>query len=217
MTIDIHINAQSAVEARAQMRALLGFDEAAMREYSEPKTTARTFGSGDSLADRIEAAEDEPTTADQSAPAPAEAEPAKRKRRTKAEIEADKAAEAAAARPEQAEEAPSNISTGEERIDPANPEDVAQDAADEAAEAEKAKAAAGGKLTHDDVRGALKGYVAKFGMPAAMDDGPKVIALVCGDGKVKVSDVPDDQEVLAKVIAGINEMIAKNPYKREAV
>ena len=141
-------------------------------------------------------------------------EPAKRKRRTKAEIEADNAAAATQA---QSEPEQPNISTGAERIDPANPEDAAQDAADEAAEAEKVKAAAGGKLTHDDVRSALKGYVTAFGMQAAMEDGPKVITLVVGEGKVKVSDIPDDQDVLAKVIAGIEEMTAKNPFKRDAV
>ena len=124
------------------------------------------------------------------------------------------AAYAAQAQPEP--EQP-NISTGAERIGPANPEDAAQDAADEAAEAEKVKAAAGGKLTHDDVRSALKGYVTAFGMQAAMEDGPKVITLVVGEGKVKVSDIPDDQDVLAKVIAGIEEMTAKNPFKRDAV
>lgn len=105
------------------------------------------------------------------------------------------------------------ISTGEERIDPTTTEDAAQDAADEAAEAEATKPA---ELTHDDVRAALKKYLDAYGTPAAMEDGPKVLKMLFGEGAAKVSDVPVDQASLAKAIAGIEEMLTKNPFKREA-
>ncbi len=134
-----------------------------------------------------------------------------RARRTKEEIAEDEAADKAdAAVP--AEPKPA-ISTGEERIDPTTAEDAAQDAADEAAEAEATKAP---ELTHDDVRAALKRYLDAYGTPAAMEDGPKVLKMLFGDAAAKVSDVPSDQASLAKAIAGINEMLTKNPFKREA-
>lgn len=134
-----------------------------------------------------------------------------RARRTKEEIAEDEAADKAdAAAP--AEPKPA-ISTGEERIDPTTAEDAAQDAADEAAEAEATKAP---ELSHDDVRAALKRYLDAYGTPAAMEDGPKVLKMLFGDAAAKVSDVPADQASLAKAIAGIDEMLTKNPFKREA-
>ena len=132
-------------------------------------------------------------------------------RRTKEEIAEDEAADAAEATAP-ATEAPSNISAGEERIDPATAEDAAQDAADEAAEAEVVKPK---ELTHDDVRAALQKYVTRFGMAAAMEDGPKVFSMLFGDEVVKVSAVPADQDSLGKAVAGIEEMLTKNPFKRE--
>ncbi len=155
-----------------------------------------------------------------------------RARRTKEEIAEDEAADAAeAAAPltvvkhvtlpddatsEQVAEAfaglKANISTGEERIDPATAEDAAQDAADEAAEAEVVKPK---ELSHDDVRAALQKYVTRFGMAAAMEDGPKVFTMLFGDEVVKVSAVPSDQDSLGKAVAGIEEMLTKNPFKRE--
>jgi hypothetical protein len=134
-----------------------------------------------------------------------------RARRTKEEIAEDEAADKADA--EAAPEAKPLISTGAERIDPTNPEDAAQDAADEAAEAE---ATAAPELTHDDVRAALKKYLDAYGTPAAMEDGPKVLKMLFGDSAAKVSDVPTDQASLAKAVAGIEEMLVKNPFKREA-
>lgn len=132
-------------------------------------------------------------------------------RRTKEEIAEDEAADAAEATA-LATEAPSNISTGEERIDPTTAEDAAQDAADEAAEAEVVKPK---ELSHDDVRAALQKYVTRFGMAAAMEDGPKVFTMLFGDEVVKVSAVPADQDSLGKAVAGIEEMLTKNPFKRE--
>jgi hypothetical protein len=40
--------------------------------------------------------------------------------------------------------------------------------------------------------------------------------MLFGDSVTKVSAIPDDQESLAKAVAGIEEMTAKNPFKREA-
>lgn len=105
----------------------------------------------------------------------------------------------------------SNISTGEERIDPTNPADAAQDAADEAAEAEATKPA---ELTHDSVRDALQKYLKVYGPPATMEDGPKVFKMLFGDATQKVSDIPSDQASLAKAVAGVEEMTAKNPFSR---
>lgn len=93
-------------------------------------------------------------------------------------------------------------------------ETEAQDAADEKAEAD---ANSNGKLTLDDVRGALKDYVSAFGIAATQEDGPKVFALLFGDACKKVSDIPEDQASLGKAVAGVQEMLAKNPYKREKV
>ena len=112
------------------------------------------------------------------------------------------------------------ISTGEERTGPEDTaETVEQDAADEAVESKvDAKAET---LTHDSIRGALGDYVKKFGMPAAQEDGPKLLAMVLGEKKDKsawkISEIPDDQAALAKVLAGVVEMTAKNGFKRDAV
>lgn len=132
-------------------------------------------------------------------------------RRTKEEIAEDEAADKADAEAAAAEEKPA-ISTGEERIDPTSEADAAQDAADEQAEVEQTATA---KLTHDDVRAALKKYLDAYGTAAAMEDGPKVLTMLFGEGKVKVSDVPEDQEALQKAIDGIAEMLSKNPFKRD--
>lgn len=142
-----------------------------------------------------------------------------RGRRTKEEIaedeEADRqdAARAAAGAESGAEVADRQISSApEDRQDPDNP----QDDADEAAETAAVKEASGKALTHDDVRNALGKYVKAYGMAAAQEDGPKVITMMFGEGKAKVSDVPDTQEDLAKAVAGIEEMLQKNPFNRAA-
>lgn len=86
------------------------------------------------------------------------------------------------------DEAPaSNISTGEERVDPAAEED---DEGDE-------------PLAHDDVRAALGDYAAKFGMPAAQKNGPKLM------GADKISAIPDDQAALRAAVEAIRGAIEK--------
>lgn len=113
---------------------------------------------------------------------------------------------------------PAAISSGEERVGPEDsPETQAADAADEQAESDAAKAD-NPAVTHDDVRGALGAYVKTYGMAAAQEDGPKLLALAFpGKGVVKISDIPDDQASLKSALAGVNEMTAKNPYERAAV
>jgi hypothetical protein len=137
---------------------------------------------------------------------PAEKTP--RKRRTKAEMEAARAEPG----PEIITSPEPQISSGEERVGPEDsPEVQAQDAADEAAESAAAKT----KLTHDDLRRELGLYVTAYGMPATLQDGPKLLALALPDLKpLAISGVPDDQELLAKVLAGLKEMREKNPYDR---
>lgn len=118
------------------------------------------------------------------------------------------------------------ISTGEERIGPEDDKaTAAADAADEAAESAAAKQANGGKLTTEDVRNAMGVYVQKYGFEAIQTDGLEVFNRVLGacplknekgDARTwKVSDLPDDQAVLGKLVAGFNEMTTKNPFSRE--
>ena len=92
-------------------------------------------------------------------------------------------------------------------------ETEAQDDADEQAESAARKT----ERTHDDVRAVLGRYVQKFGMDAAQEDGPKVITMLFGEGRSKVSDIPEDQDSLAKAVAGVDEMLVKNPFKRAGV
>lgn len=82
------------------------------------------------------------------------------------------------------------ISTGEERVDPAQEEAPGED--DD-----------GEPLTHDDVRDALGDYAAKFGMPAAQKNGPKLM------GADKISAIPDDQASLRKAVTAIRNAIAE--------
>lgn len=107
------------------------------------------------------------------------------------------------------------ISPGENRVGPQDPPEVQeQDAADEAAETAATRKA---DATLDDVRGALGDYVAKFGMAAAQEDGPKVLKLLFGDGVAKISTIPEGADNFARAVAGVREMTEKNPFKREAV
>lgn len=173
--------------------------------YAEPDMSEVLPDEGPNYAAMKEAAEQaEAPKRERGKPSPGKA------RRTKEEIAEDEAADKADAAAAPAEPKPA-ISTGEERIDPTNPDDAKQDAADEAAEVASAP-----ELTHDDVRAALKKYVDAYGMPAAMEDGPKVFKLLFGDSVVKVSDIPTDHDSLKRAVEGVHEMLAKNPYKREA-
>jgi hypothetical protein len=209
--ICITINAESATEAREEMAKLLGQTTykieyrvaQAEDDIGDVALASNPAPAGDLTTQPPSADTPEAPKRERGKPAPGRA------RRTKEEIAEDEAADAAGT----PEEPKAAISTGEERIDPTTTEDATQDAADEAAEAETTKAA---ELTHDDVRAALKKYLDAYGTAAAMEDGPKVLKMLFGDTAAKVSDVPGDQDSLAKAIAGIDEMLGKNPFKREA-
>ena len=139
-----------------------------------------------------------------------------KKRRTAAEVAEDEAAEAA--------ETKQNISTGEARVDPENPEaddseaDAAQDAADEAAEVE-AHRDPEKPLTIDDVKAAVMAYAEKYGMPAAQADGPRIFVEALGappkgEEFWKFSILPiDDQEKIRKVISIWQRATTENPFK----
>ena len=200
---------REAAFARAarQSEAAFAAEDAGPESAVEPDSATMP---GVKLSEMPETASEAPKR-ERGKPAPGRA------RRTKEEIAEDEAADAAdrvlAGGREIPDEPKAAISTGEERIDPTTVEDATQDAADEAAEAETTKTA---DLTHDDVRAALKKYLDAYGTAAAMEDGPKVLKMLFGDTAAKVSDVPGDQDSLAKAIAGIDEMLTKNPFKREA-
>jgi hypothetical protein len=220
--INIRIEADSAAEARQQMIGLLGdsykVDTGWRDSYASTVLSGEQPMSPDAevLPDEgpnfaaMKAAHDatqaEAPKRERGKPAPGRA------RRTKEEIAEDEAADKADASAPTTEATPL-ISTGEERIDPTAAEDAAQDAADEAAEVEATKAP---ELTHDDVRAALQKYLTAYGTPAAMEDGPKVLTMLFGAEVTKVSAVPADQASLAKAVAGIEEMLVKNPFKRSA-
>ena len=145
-----------------------------------------------------------------------------RARRTKEEIAEDEAADLA---DQTANAEPANISTGEERIDPNqpedSPEDQAQDAADEAAEVAASRDAEK-PLTNDDLKAEMTAYVQRFGMPAVQEDGAKIFAAglgepPAGEAAWKLSIVGDNQEWLAKAVAAWKAALAENPFKREAV
>ena len=223
--INIHIEADSAAEARQQMIGLLG-DSYKIDTGWRDSVSAVAVASAQAAAEAMEDAANEvlpdegPNYAAMKAAHDAATEAPKRERgkpapgrarRTKEEIAEDEAADKAEASAPATGETPL-ISTGEERIDPITAEDAAQDAADEAAEVEATKEP---ELTHDDVRAALQKYLTAYGTPAAMEDGPKVLTMLFGAEVTKVSAVPGDQASLAKAVAGIEEMTTKNPFKRK--
>lgn len=135
-----------------------------------------------------------------------------RARRTKEEIAEDEAADKADAAGSTTEE-PALISTGEERVDPADV--AAQDAVDEAKEVEEHRKA----LTVDDLKSVMGGYVKKFGMEATQEDGPKIFtealgAPPAGQPAWKVSLLDGDQERLAKAVDVWTKAVDLNPLKR---
>ena len=225
MTVKIEITADNAAEAREELARLLGTPALAYAiqkmVHELPSVETMRQAPTDEDVDAAVAAcmaEPEPAapvhvvedalkaTAPVEAPKRERGKPSPGKaRRTKEEIAEDEAADRADASAAPESDAPANISTGEERIDPTSPEDAAQDAADEAAEVEATRSAA---LTHDDVRQALGAYVKAFGMPAAMEDGPKLI------GFQKVSDIPAEQGPLGAAVEAVTAAIEANPFGR---
>lgn len=217
MNIHISIDAENAEQAREQLQKLLGTTALTPAAQPPVEEQRQTFEIPDGKAAVLDG-EGRATGALRERGKASSGST----RRTKAEIAEDDAADKADAALRAAGEETgavvadkqvAGISTGEARVDPDDPEDAAQDAADEAAET---AVETGGKLTVDNVRTALGAYVKKYGMDAAQQDGPKLISMVCGEGKVKMSDIPDDQAVLQKVVDGIGEMLTKNPFERQA-
>lgn len=178
MTVNITISGATAAEAMAE------FEDLAMaflrnRISREDQEAAVKFVL-DAEAQRAEPVGVETITG----PNPAEEKP-KRTRKTKA-----------------AEERQIS-SQPEMRVDPA---DEAQDEADEAEES--AAVAPAEEVTHDTIRQALGQYGKVYGMPAVMEDGPKLIEFP------KVSDIPDDQDALQAALGRIMQGIEQNPFKR---
>jgi len=228
MTIDIHINAKTAEEARAELRALLGdgllaklneTDTALRAPATATYTPAEIGGSVTLPAGTVITPENYPGIVAQAlANGPAE-EPKKRTRRTKAEIEAERAAGAAP-----------QISTGEARVGPEDDaETQAQDAADEAAEVEAARDPEAPLTRHDVMKAAVK-YQERYGMPAVQSDLPEIFGKVFGpvpegttnsSGRVVtkwgVGSIPGDQAALAKALAAVETALAENTFKREVV
>lgn len=237
--IEIKINAGSAAEARREMIGLLGenyridtgwqppsgelrIDVNALAEQAEALSGA-DLGAAEAVADEgpnyaaMKAAHD----AEQAAPKRERGKPSPgRARRTKEEIAEDEAADAADA-------AQANISTGEARVDPANPEpedsaeDQAQDAIDEAEEVEAARDPVK-PLTNDDLKAEMTAYVQRFGIPAVQEDGAKIFRAGLGEPPAgetawRLSLVGDDQERLVKAVAAWKAALAENPFKRASV
>lgn len=97
------------------------------------------------------------------------------------------------------------------------PEVKAQDAADEAAESTKAVEAAAAEAKVDPaevfdrnvMRNAGGDYAKLYGMPAAQEDGPKII------GYPAFSKVPDEE--IEKATRALRAAIVENPYNRTKV
>jgi hypothetical protein len=227
VTIHISIDIYGAAEKRAFAKFL---EESAKADDARPKDTLGGIdkASNPMWQTQTYAAEAGLPEAAQAAPSPAEVEsdaraPTRKRgepspgkqRRTKAEIAEDEARDVADASVKN-QIIPAISETPEDRQDPNNP-DVTDDAetaeADAADEAAETAAASTGKLTLDHVRAALKLYITAYGIAATQEDGPLIISSVCGEGKIKVSDVADGQ--IADVIAAIKAAGKANTYKRE--
>lgn len=209
MSIKLTLHAENALDLQTMLHALL-VSQLDARQTASSAALSAPYGiqSEDDKAAIDGTLQTNTPRAGEAAGMRVRGQPAPGKaRRTKAEIAEDEAADGADATGGQQ----ANISTGEERIDPTTTAEAEQDAADEQAEVDANSAT---KPTLDDIRNALGKYVKAYGLGAAQEDGPKLITLVCGEGKVKVSDVPEDK--IEAVIAGVEEMIAKNPYQRAA-
>lgn len=139
----------------------------------------------------------------------------------------DVSSDTAEQKPEPAKRSPRKAAEKAQPTPPADPapEAAAQDAADEAAEqqakadAAKEKAVAEGKaeptaavVTIDDMRSAAGAYAKLYGMPAAQEDGGKIIAI---EGVKALSKVPEDQ--IAAVTQRFRDALEQNPYGREKV
>jgi hypothetical protein len=179
MTVTITISGATATEALAEFEDLAA---AFFAGRVASATEARLIDAEAVRAQQIAAGDAPPAGATNVTPAE---EKPKRTRKTKA--------------PEERQIS----SQPEMRVDPA---EEAQDEADEAEES--AAAAPAEEVTHDTIRQALGQYGKVYGMPAVMEDGPKLIEFP------KVSDIPDDQDALQAALGRIMQGIEQNPFKR---
>jgi hypothetical protein len=216
-------------DARHALRELKGLSDGLLSSVALPSPApaeAPTDESGQSagfVTNTPRAGESEAQTAvrrERGKPAPGRA------RRTKEEIAEDEAADAA----DQANTTDSfssidaavkqSISTGEERVDPANVE--AQDKADEQAEVEQTRSE-DKPLTVDDVKAVINQYVDKYGLPATQEDGPKIFVEALGappEGEPywKLSLLGGaSQDQLKKTVTIWTKAVELNPLKRTAV
>ena len=223
MSVEIKIYGETAHEALKELHEFSGGMPSASRV--EAKTSGAPFVNAGVASEpsapvtEDAAASGSATSASRSERKRGEPSPGK-KRRTAAEVAEDEAAEAAENAAKQ------NISTGEARIDPENPEaddsdsasDSEQDAADEAAEVE-AHRDPEKPLTIDDVKAVVMAYAEKYGMPAAQSDGPRIFVEALGappkgEEFWKFSILPvDDQEKIRKVISIWQRATTENPFK----
>lgn len=208
MPVNITVSGESARHAQEEMAELLGgyvqarTSAPAAAVYNKTVEVGRATAApeGPALIPTVqtEPTPESPNTVTNTERA-GETEPRRRGRKSNAE----KAAEAAAQ--QEPRTPPMTAAEAEAHRAPnAVPEDP-QDAADEA---EESAAEAAATVSYDDVRGALGAYVKKFGMPAAQEDGPKII------GYPKISDIPDDQEKLAKALDAVSMALETNPFSR---
>lgn len=114
------------------------------------------------------------------------------------------------------EEAPANISAQpENRVDPENSDDAAQDQADEQAETDTGRDP-DAPLTAEDLKAAMSAYVEKFGMPAAQSDGVGVFKAALGEPPAgqpgwRVSLVVEQgQDALRKAVTAWNDAAASD-------
>lgn len=203
MPIEIRINGVDADEALRELRGLSAF-----LLLTVPPVVLEAPAKDLSDED-IESLRNAPAMPIVAAPVQEE-QPAKRRGRPR-KTEAAPVVEAPAAVPEDPddEDAPADV--------PVDAPDVqSQDAADEARPADA-------PLTTDDLRAAMKDYVEAFGMAAAAEDGPRIIALVMtGDMDAKqpdgrsfvASSVPQDK--LAHAIKEFKMAAVNNPFNRPA-
>jgi len=206
MTVNIHFDTGFLSSEEADgLSAFLGavrpslLNAAALREqqraYNSPLPTALSAGYGGQIVGTTSLTPAGATATEVAMKAEAEAEAQSKAKATRSRK--PKAEEVAAA----ADAKPAISTDPENRIDPQNPEDEAQDAADEAEETAAAQEP-DKPVTVEDVKAAIGQYVAKFQLPATQEDGPGIFKSVlgappAGEPYWKLSILPADQAKLA--------------------
>lgn len=222
MPVEIKIIGENADHALAELFGFTGglSNRAAMQSTTafhskaSPETVQAAAAASATVGATVGAtSQEEPTETAAEAPRERGKPSGGRSRRTKEEIAEDEAADAADAAAAAAAGA-QNISTGEERKDPA--EDVEQDKKDEAADAVNAPAA---EATVEGLRSVMGEYAKVYGMQAVQADGAKIFVAALGtptEGATwKVSTVPADK--IGMAVTAWSEALVKNPFKNAVV